>query len=383
MQPWSTTMKSQTDIFRTPKVLLQYENVPIVRNCNYRDIPCSTFAINEQGMNAFNEVLQAIKDSPVKLNKIVRTLSGGISIEKKNFRPPMYDLRKLSSMIELTIVGFGRMWRLQFRSKIKGDNSNKLYGHTCFKIFRSTCAKFGIDIADYVIENGLEVKETIPRAPIKLYRRTFKDLIFEHAHHIDLNSSYMSGIAEKFTELREPIEYLYNNRKVIPEYKQVLVATWGFMQAKYIRGRYAHLSKAGVEYNNKMLEELTNNLREQGFTVLAYNTDGIWYVGRNRMYHDQNEGKGLGQWKHDHVDCTIQFKKAGAYQFIENGVVYTKLRGFTKLDNIKPRDEEGRGWDWGDIYNTTEITYIADLENFRIIKKEVSDEDSVLSDLFE
>jgi hypothetical protein len=101
------------------------------------------------------------------------------------------------------------------------------------------------------------------------------------------------------------------------------------------------------------MRELAEKMKKSGRRILAYNTDGIWYVGD--VYHDEGEGKGLGQWENDHINCKIRFKSAGSYEYIENGKYTPVQRGLTKLDSIKPRDE----WQWGDIFSDEgkEITY--------------------------
>ena len=44
---------------------------------------------------------------------------------------------------------------------------------------------------------------------------------------------------------------------------------------------------------NRRIRGLTEALRENGNTILAYNTDGIWYVGD--IYHGPGEGDQAGQ----------------------------------------------------------------------------------------
>ena len=108
------------------------------------------------------------------------------------------------------------------------------------------------------------------------------------------------------------------------------------------------MSKAGIDYNNKRLEELTQALLENGFMILSYNTDGIWYTHpEGKVYHDSEEGKELGQWKNDHINCKFQAQSCAAYHFIENDKCTTVLSGMTRLDRVKPREE----WAWDDLYS--------------------------------
>lgn len=315
---------------------------------NYLQIPVTTFDMNEGGVTDFNMLVDYLnREYCVGFNKIVRTSSGGISVERSNFRLPMWDTRTLNSCVELTVLGGDGFFRAQLRTKSKKDNKF-LSGRLCFIALKSMLRENGIILENYAISNGKEVKDTIPKPKICLYRQTFKDKIFDNVHHIDLNSSYFSGIADAFPEFRPTIEHIYSLRKKNSKYKEILNRTQGFMQSKMVGFKYAHISKAGIVSNCERIDRLSDALISQGFIILMYNTDGIWYTHPDgKMYHDDNEGTALGQWKHDHVNCKFQAKSDGAYHFIENGKCYTKLRGTTLLDKTKPRDE----WTWEDLYS--------------------------------
>ena len=75
------------------------------------------------------------------------------------------------------------------------------------------------------------------------------------------------------------------------------------------------------------------------------NVDGIWYYSNKGPYHDNEEGTELCQWKNDHLDCKFLMTSRGSYQYVENGVCKTVLRGTTNLDKVKKRED----WAFGDI----------------------------------
>ena len=89
------------------------------------------------------------------------------------------------------------------------------------------------------------------------------------------------------------------------------------------------------------MASLTEKLEAQGYTVIGYNTDGIFYQKQDGMdwYHDRDEGQSLGQWKTDHIFDKIRFKSAGAYEYIENGVYHPVIRGKTVYERTVPRDK--------------------------------------------
>lgn len=322
----------------------------IVRNVNYKYIPCTAFAINDEGAASFNKIYHWCLSE--KMNKIVRAPAGGISYAGKNFRPPMWDVRVLTTMVELTIVRLEGMWRIQFRPEATTEEKG-IYGSKAFNEFKKTCEKYGIDIESMAIDNGKEVKKEIESPMIDAVDIEFHK-IYRRVHHIDFNSSHISGMVEAFPELRPPFEEIYNKRKENEGYKAILTHTWGYFQSMIIKARFAHISKEGIAYTNRRMREMSEKLEKSGRRVLLYNTDGIWYQGE--IYHDEGEGRQLGQWKNDHVNCMFRAASKGKYEYIdEEGDYHPVVRGRTHLDKIKARKD----WEWGDIYdmNAREIEY--------------------------
>lgn len=329
------------------ELLLNLRHSPITRRVNYLKIPCTVYQINDEGARKFNKIYDYIR-SLDNLNTIVRTPSGGISIERRNFKPPMWDLRENKACIELTIILKEGMWRIQFRVAPKDEDNHGLYGSTCFKLFKSKCLEYGINLDDYVIDNGAEVKKEIEKPLIKLEREVYKNKTLFSVHHIDFHSSYPTGLINTHPEFKEPIEWMYKNRKLDNgKWKLVLNASIGYMQSiDCCNARWAQLSRDAIKDNNDRIRKLVDKLKASGRVIISYNTDGIWYLGE--IYHDPvEEGPNLGQWENDHINCKFRAKSAGSYEFIDNDNKYTPVvRGFTKLDSVKSRDE----WEWGDIY---------------------------------
>lgn len=336
--------------------LLKYEHSQPTRRLNTLLIPVTNIPIDDSGMELFNGIyhfcMKRFGDW-----KIQRTKSGAI----RKHRGPCggWDIRRSSACLELTIVYAKGCWRFQFRNNVKTDSNAGLYGRQAWKIFRETFLKFGIDLDDYAIEKGAEVKETMPKQMKKLAEERYAyneyQPFMENCYHVDFHNSHPAGMANAFPEFREPLEYMYNKRKENPKYKQVLVASWGFMQSvKVCNARWCHIAKAALEDTNRRVTELAERIKKAGYIIIAYNVDGIWYRDfRNKgPYHGEGEGKKLGEWSTDHSKVQLKFKSAGAYQFIEDGKCYTKLSGLTSLDKLKPRDKDGLGWDPNDMYDT-------------------------------
>ena len=202
--------------------------------------------------------------------------------------------------------------------------------------------KQGINLDDYAIDNGPEVKKTIEKPYIGVHKKIFYNQTFEHANHIDFHSSYAAGLAFTHPEFKTVLEEIYLKREENDIYKNILNFSIGFMQSLQGCGaRFAHLSKDAIFNNNERLRELARRLDKSGRSVIAFNTDGIWYEGK--PYHGSGEGSKLGEWHNDHIDCKFRMKSDGAYEFIEKGIYYPVIRGIA--------NDSKSDWEWGDIYS--------------------------------
>lgn len=231
-----------------------------------------------------------------------------------------------------------------------GDKTGGYSGRKALARARKDALKFGFNLDELAIPNGMEVKKTIPNPLIWLDDAIVNKTI-EGVHHIDFKSSHCFGMFESFPQLEEMIRFWYSLRKKSEVYKNQLVMTWGAFQSPALCGaKWSHISKAGIESTNRRVLEMVDILKRTGRKILCLNTDGIWYQGD--IYHGENEGEDIGQWMNDHTNCKIRFKSKGCYEFIEDGIYCPVARGRTNLDNIKKRSE----WEWGDIYHEKCLT---------------------------
>ena len=368
-------MKKYKRIYLEPiedelSVLCQYKHGEWKINLNKMLIPITLCRTCKEGMNEFNKIYAAVKSIITKRNlkQLVLTKSGGISIARKNFSGSGYLIIN-NGDIELILIIPEGIWRIQFRNLTKEQTElmkdTSLSGTNAFLLFKGICMQNGIDLDKYKIKNGPEIKKTIEKYIIKKGEDCFGmgDMLVTHinVHHIDFHSSFASGLALTHPEFRPIIEKIYKERKQKPENKAILNYTIGKMQSlKGGNASWAHLSRDAIKNNNDRIRELSKRLRESGRRILLYNTDGIWYTGD--IYHGEGEGPGIGEWSNDHINCNLRIKSPGSYEYIENGKYYPVLRGSTKLDKIKPREN----WEWGDIFNihaSEVIKYKFDEEN--------------------
>lgn len=330
------------------KELASLKHTASSANINYLLIPVTVFNINKEGAEKFNKIYNWLKKQ--NLFQLERTASGGIKSGPRRKRPA-WDIKQNRTCIEITVILDGCAWRIQFRAELKQGMS----GRKAFSLFKRMLLKKGIDLDNYAIDNGVEVKKEIETTIIGAKRKLFYDRTFENVHHIDFHSSFPAGLANTHPEFREVLTELYEKRDEKEEYKNVLNFSIGFMQSiTGCNARWAHLSRDAIGDNNKRVKNLAKTLEEKGRMVISFNVDGIWYKGA--VYHGEGEGDGLGEWRNDHINCKFRAKSAGCYEFIENGKYNPVVRGITNISK--------KTWKWGDIYSDK-----ADLELFKFDKE--------------
>lgn len=340
---------------------------------NATSIPITRKPMIAESVDWFNQVYQTIVNQGSYWHKIVRTPSGGISVKRNNFLPPMYDVTHTVSTVCLTIVSELGCYRIIIGSSPKENDD--ITGREAYNRLKNEFKIDNIDIESYAIENGKDVKDKIVKPYIKLADPRIAGKTYYNAHHIDINSSFLAGVACAHPELRPTIERIYDNRKSGSEYqnklyKAILTHSYGFFQSKFLRINnhpyaLAQFAKEALDFNNAVIDDLALKLELSGRQVLAYNTDGIWYIGD--IYTDNNTGTKLGQYKNDHTNCTIRFKSAGAYEYVENDTYNVTVRGQTLLDRVIPRDE----WHWGDIFrDCAEVIKFVWSDTLGILKQE-------------
>lgn len=329
----------------------KYRYSPLTKKPNYKFIPTNIIPLGDEGLIEFNRIYQFVK-SQIR-RKIIRTPSGGISIDHRAFFGMAYDLRIVShTVIEMCIIHIRGMWRFQFRTPFSQDKANKsqLSGMDAWHIILRKAKSLGIDIVK-LAEDGPQYNPEEKIAPLIsfVWGEDFSGKIFENAHHIDFHSSHPAGIANVYPEMRPLIEYFYEGRKENEENKCVMNYFWGDTLSPLTPAPLWHMGMNALKDTNTRVRDMASRLFLAGRTPIAFNTDGIWYVGEE--YHGEGEGDKLGEWSNDHTNCRIRFRSPGAYEFEENGVYNPVVRGRTRLDLIKPRSE----WVWGDIYIRPEI----------------------------
>lgn len=327
-------------------------------NLNYKLIPVSVVKASKGNEIKFNRLHKLLLDSD--FDAIKRTKSGGISIARSEslYSYNKYDVIHKKAFVEITLCCLWltedgrketRSYRIQWRTNnYKEDGEEFLVsGRKSFLAFKKECEHCGIDLGDYEVskEEGLACKSEIHKADIRLFEPYMNTgRILKNANHLDFHKFYFEGLMKSHHELERPIKEFVKKSKESKEYKTMMAATIGYMQSEYCGYRYAKLAKDAI---NRAYEDydLVLKLLSEDRTLLATNTDGIWYQGEE--WHGPLESPEVGGWSNDHVGCTIRFKSKGSYEYLENGEYHPVVRGSTELDKLKSRDQ----WVWGDVFN--------------------------------
>lgn len=356
-------------------ILDQYKHstYDYLHTMNKLSFPITRFTWEEY--QQFNEVYLWAKENCIEGRL---TKSGGIAGGPYNRGHNFYGIiYKEYKSIEL-ILCHGKYGCFRFIVSNKRNKANtEMTGSKALRTVYKLAKDFGV--SDVFVnhraltkEQGLEIKKEIESPRIEVLSESFKGREFDHAYHIDLNSSYFSRICEavKWARLKPLGKYLYDHRKENDGlYKAVMTNAIGCMQSEFCedvtgekwRAPYqlAEFAKQAVNGTNRLIKALVDHLNKCGFEPLLINTDGIWYVDRspqNRKYVNPYfpESMEFGRWKHDHKDVKLYIKSAGAYQYIEDGQVKTVLRGTCKLDFIKPDRDT---WGWKEIRDQVPYIY--------------------------
>ena len=328
--------------------------------------------LNWADFNEFNEIYTWARENCIEGRKTPSgAIAGGPSNRFHNFFILVVQPRK---SVELTICHheFGT-YRFLVANKLNETN-REMTGTKAIKTVYKLAIEFGVleELQREAVdrERGQKIKKEIQSPIIKTCSPIYLGREFEHVHHIDANSSYFSRICEYNSKLLPLGEYLYNHRKENDgEYKAVMTNSIGVMQSEFCIDVYrprdnkkkpfqlANLSKVAVNGTNQFIKDYLYELQLQGFEPLLVNTDGIWYRDgkkQGRIFTDEREGYGLGQWKHDHKDVKLYIKSPGAYQYIEDGKIKTVLRGECALDRVKP---DRSTWGWKEISEFRPYTF--------------------------
>ena len=332
--------------------LQKYKHTEFSASINKNKIPVNHFTFEQ--LEEFNNIYQYCRKNFLKVNS---TKSQGISTKITERFHERYFVVKGNQRFELVIICLEGCYRFLLQNKKKEDNT--ISGQQACRSIYKTADEFGIDFSKYACsaEKGIEIKKQIESPHIKVLMPTMLGLKVNNVYHMDFKSSYASRICEKYPELRDMYETIYSRRKENDGYyKHVLTNSIGAWQSQYCVDyksrrtvspyQFSMLAKVAINGTRAKIEEKIIKLKKKGCIPLLTNTDGIWYYSDKGPYHDSEEGNKIGQWENDHVNCQFLMTSSGAYQYVEDGVCHSVVRGLCNLDANEP---DRTKWKFGDI----------------------------------
>ena len=254
----------------------------------------------------------------------------------------------------IILIESGLLYQFTFWPGKSKEEEHGITGLDALRRFREKCGKIAARFALTDNDEVAKVKETIEKPLICLtpMGNLLKDCELKGVKHLDIHSAYPAFLCKAYPEFYDYFHTLYVGRHTHPEYKCYLNFCIGAMQSLKISGkRYPELSRVAINGTRQYILDLTDKMRKQGFSVIGYNTDGIFYSHPLDLeYHDENEGNDMGQWSTDHRFDKIRFKSAGAYEYVENGEYHAVVRGIPKTLSDT--------FVWGDIYKHHPKKYV-------------------------
>lgn len=338
----------------------RYKGKPFSFKVNKKKLPINT--IHFDNLQEFNEIYLYCK---AHFRETKPTPSGGISIAPNERLHERYFVIKGNQRYELCVVCAEGCYRFLLQHK-KKDNGT-IRGTTAVRQIYKKAYEYEIDLMKYACDSkeGREIKKEILAPHIQCLVPAVMGKVLHNIYHLDLKSSYASRIVEACPELYTLYNFMYQQRKYGKNefYKHVLTNSIGCFQSPYCPDfmlprhtkpfMFAKLSKIAVNGTVELIEKYIAKLRAAGFVPVLTNTDGIWYYSPSgEPYHDEKEGIELGCWENDHKNCDFLMTSVGSYQYVEEGVCHSVVRGKCNLDSVEPDREK---WKFGFILTMKEV----------------------------
>lgn len=321
-----------------------------------------------ESVDLMNRMVEWLKES--RYHRLKRTPSKGIA--KADFYNGWDFEQQGSAQCELVCTILPNwVFRFVIKSTVGPDGEAvEMTGRTGFLMVRRELMRYNIDITQFAVANGKDIKKTeIEPYFVAMSKWAKPGITYKKVNHIDFHSSFPGALAESHPEFRKPFEDIYAKRsdsRQNARLKIALDASIGFMQSPYchLNGHgyaLANLSRDAINGNNRKVRLISQLLEKSGRVPLLYNTDGIWYLG-DPLTKGPMMGKAIGQWENDHLNCDFRIRSVGAYEYIEGGVYHPVYRGRSNYEEDHPRAL----WKWGEIFKAGEpITW--HIENDKII----------------
>ena len=307
--------------------LKKYQGVPY----SYRPSKRKSNIVKD--VNEFNEIIAYCQSHP---REYELTENGAIKSDTLMTDGWCWDNKNKVShnTFSIILIKGGLLYQFTFWPGKDEQEEKGITGGHALQRFRDKCGYLARNYAMTDNAQIAEVKKEIKKPLICL--TSIGELLqgreIHDVKHLDIHSAYPAALCKAHPEFYDYFNELYEGRHAHPEYKCYLNFCIGAMQSLKLPGRrYPELARDAINGNVDYILEKTERMIRKGFSVIGYNTDGIFYTHPLGLeYHDEDEGDAMGQWRTDHRFEKIRFKSAGAYEYIEDGEYHAFVRGIPK-----------------------------------------------------
>lgn len=338
------------------------------------DIFYNNLVMNEKSLNIVNTIYMAF-DGFRQICKKPMTDSGGISTTGVNILFPYYWVMNVErGFFASYIVSFdlfvylpGEPGRLYAFTVGQPRREIKSAGGVAMKKLLGCARAINFDLTKYREKDVYTATwVTKPSIAHPLIRCLYPLLPFEYGAvngvcHLDLNESYrgcLEAVHPEFKELFAEVDKEYPDHQ---ENKDIINMSIGMFQSKYMGYMYSGLAKTAIDGTRQRILDISKDMSKQGYLILGYNTDGIWYRNSTaslpQVYHGEGEGTKPWQFKTDYIDCLwVPLSKGGNWCVIDG--LHRGHRGFWKAlrgNFAYAQVKEYEQWDcWEDVVKAME-----------------------------
>lgn len=358
-----------------------FRSVEKKSHINKAKLRLNELPVNESGCRVLNLIYRSFHDSPSlwDYSRGSWSPSGGLSTDGVYIDQSKIWIDSQTEGLRLNQIGSVRIYVLigyRLYGFIMGcpRKEKTRTGGIAIQKLLSSFKKVGVDITPYKVEEkeGLAIKESMAHPLIQCVELPLSLSAYGYvrgANHIDFHESYRGALEKKYPDLAKgfaQVDLDYPDHK---ENKDIINYSIGMFQSKYMQYAYSKISKDAIDGTHDAVYSLSERLKKEGYLILGWNTDGIWYMPGRRavppIYHGEGEGSKVGEWSNDYTDCDWCPISDGGNWVVLDGLkkgrrgFYKALRGNYGYSGVKAYED----WDcWDDVLKALDTAEIREID---------------------
>ena len=136
-------------------------------NFIFNNLKINVLEVTDENVDLFNDILNKLRNNK-DYTEVERNEKCRLTFYDICFKLPCYCYFYANSFAELFIADIDGIYRIQLKHVPYDDKGKPVWGRKAFSKFEKMLEEDGINLKDYAIENGKEVKEEIEMPLIKL-----------------------------------------------------------------------------------------------------------------------------------------------------------------------------------------------------------------------